>query len=190
MKNDRLEAYPTMSRRAALSAVAAAMGSVAFATETPQRSRLGLVAYNCAIRRKWLQQRDPKFDLFEPLTFLKHCRDVGAGGMQTSLGVLDAARVKSLRDFTAILKRAKPDIRMLLELITRDPLKVPCLTDSYWATMPSVVGSDLARTLRFVREHPAKTLQEVGSWSLEKQVELEDANISASLKFAREVLAM
>ncbi len=357
MKNDRLEAYPTMTRRAALGTIAATMGSVAFATETPQRSPLGLVAFNCAIRRKWLQQRDPKFDLFEPLTFLKHCRDVGAGGMQVSLGVLDAARVKSLKEFAAehslcidgivnppkddgdlarfdaeirtaaevgvqavrtvvmpgrryeqfkslaevreaeakalrmlelavpivtkhrvrlavenhkdqrlderlalykhlscefigatidtgnsfallddpygaiealapysftvhfkdqalreyehgflladiplgqgsfdmqriatILKRAKPDIRMMLELITRDPLKVTCLTDKYWATMPSVSGSDLARTLRFVREHPAKTLQEVSSLPLEKQVELEDANIAASLKYAREAL--
>ncbi|TVS14443.1 MAG: xylose isomerase [Planctomycetaceae bacterium] len=340
-------------------AVATAMGTVAFATETPQRSRLGLVAYNCAFRRKWMQQRDPKFDLFEPLTFLKHCRDVGAGGMQTSLGVLDAARVKSLRDFAdeqklfidgivnppkdnadlarfeaeirtaaevgvqavrtvampgrryeqfkslaevreaeanavkmlelaapivtkhrvnlavenhkdqriderlslykhlscefigatvdtgnsfallddpygaiealapyaftvhlkdqslrenaegfllgdiplgqggfdlkrmvAILKRAKPNIRMTLELITRDPLNVPCLTDKFWATMPHVSGNDLARTLRYVREHPAKTLQEVGSLSLEKQVELEDANIAASLKYAREELSL
>ena len=340
-------------------AVAAAMGSVAFATETPQRSRLGLVAYNCAFRRKWMQQRDPKFDLFEPLTFLKYCRDVGAGGMQTSLGVLDAARVKSLRDFAdeqklfidgivnppkdnadlarfeaeirtaaevgvqavrtvampgrryeqfkslaevreaeanavkmlelaapivtkhrvnlavenhkdqriderlslykhlscefigatvdtgnsfallddpygaiealapyaftvhlkdqslrenadgfllgdiplgqggfdlkrmvAILKRAKPNIRIALELITRDPLNVPCLTDKFWATMPHVSGNDLARTLRFVREHPAKTLQEVGLLPLDKQVELEDANIAASLKYAREELSL
>ncbi len=359
MKSDSLEAYPTLTRRAALGVIAATMGAVGFATETPQRSRLGLVAFNCAFRRKWMQQRDPKFDLFEPLSFLKHCRDVGAGGMQTSLGVLDAARVKALRDFAdeqklcidgivnppkddgdlarfeaeirtaaevgvqavrtvvmpgrryeqftslaevreaeakalrmlelaapivtkhrvklavenhkdqriderlalykhlscefigatietgnsfallddpygaiealapyaftvhfkdqalreyehgflladiplgqgsfdmqriaAILTRAKPDIRMMLELITRDPLKVPCLTDKFWATMPSVSGSDLARSLRFVREHPAKTLQEVGSLPLDQQVELEDANIAASLQYAREALGM
>ena len=88
MTNDSLEAYPTLTRRAALGAVAAAMGTVAFATETPKRSRLGLVAYNCAFRRKWLQQRDPKFDLFEPLTFLKHCRDVGASVVIHSDGEL------------------------------------------------------------------------------------------------------
>lgn len=359
MKIDRLEAKHPLSRRAALGAMATAIGSVAFATEKPQRTNLGLVAYNSGIRRKWMQQRDPKFDLFEPLAFLKHCHSLGAGGMQTSLGVLDAARVKSLQEFAAehalcvdgivnppknegdlarfhaeirtaaevgvqavrtvvmpgrryeqfkslaevreaeamglkmlelaapivtkhrvklavenhkdqriderlalfkhlscefigatvdtgnsfallddpyeaiealapyafsvhfkdqalreyehgflladiplgkgsfdmpriakILKRAKPDIRMMLELITRDPLKVPCLTDKFWATMPQVSGHDLARSLRFVREHPAKTLQEVGSLSLDRQVELEDANIAASLRFAREVLGM
>ena len=90
----------------------------------------------------------------------------------------------------AILKRAKPDIRMMLELITRDPLKVPCLTDKFWATMPQVSGNDLARSLSFVREHPAKTLQEVDGLPLDKQVELEDANIAASLKYAREVLGI
>jgi len=83
---------------------------------------------------------------------------------------------------------SKPDIRMMLELITRDPLKVPCLTDKFWATMPQVSGNDLARTLRFVREHPAKSLQAVGSLSLDMQVELEDANIAASVKYATEEL--
>jgi hypothetical protein len=90
----------------------------------------------------------------------------------------------------AILKRARPDIRMMLELITRDPLKVPCLSDKFWATMPQVSGNDVARTLRFVREHPAKALQDVDSLSLDKQVALEDANIAASLKFSREDLSL
>jgi 3-oxoisoapionate decarboxylase len=93
-----------------------------------------------------------------------------------------------MKRIAAILKRVKPDIRMMLELITRDPLKVTCLTDKFWATMPSVSGADLARSLRFVREHPAKSLQDVSSLTLEKQVELEDSNIAASLKFARETL--
>jgi hypothetical protein len=102
MTDDSQEVCSTITRRSALGAIAVAtMGSVVMATEAQQHSRLGLVAFNCAIRRKWLQQRDPKFDLFEPLNFLKHCHSVGAGGMQTSLGVLDVARVKSLKEFAA-----------------------------------------------------------------------------------------
>jgi hypothetical protein len=95
-----------------------------------------------------------------------------------------------MKRIAGILKRAKPDIRMMLELITRDPLKVPCLTEKFWSTMPQVSGNDLARTLRFVREHPTKSLQEVGSLSLERQVEIEDANIAASLKYASEELSL
>ena len=32
------------------------------------------------------------------------------------------------------LKSARPEIRLNLEMITRDPLKVPCLSDRYWTT--------------------------------------------------------
>ena len=62
---------PTLTRREALSAIATAtIGSFALANESRQRTGLGLVSYNCAIRRMWMQQQDPKVDLFEPLTFL------------------------------------------------------------------------------------------------------------------------
>lgn len=363
MTDDRLEPGRMLTRRSAVGAMlASAMttaGAAGAAEETPRSSRLGLVIYNCGIRRKWMQQRDSKFDLFEPLTFLRHCQSVGAGGMQASLGVLDAQRVQELRDFAeqhqlvidgivtppkdegdlarfeaeirtaaevgvqavrtvvmpgrryeqfrslaevraaeaiaammleraapivtrhrvrlavenhkdqriderlalyrhlscefigatvdtgnsfallddpygaiealapyafavhfkdqglreyehgfllsdialgqgsfdmrriaAILQKAKPGIRMMLELITRDPLRVTCLTDRFWATMPQVSGQDLARTLLFVREHPVQQLPEVSSLPLEQQVELEDASIAASLKYAQENLAL
>jgi hypothetical protein len=67
--------------------------------EGPPRSRLGLTACTCAIRRKWLQQPDPKSGLFEPLVFLKHCHSVGAGGIQVSIGVFDTSQVNSPRNF-------------------------------------------------------------------------------------------
>lgn len=360
MTNDMPTFRPTVTRRDALAAIVATTTTLALAAdETPGRNRLGLVTYNCAIRRKWMQRREPSVDLFEPLTFLQHCHHIGAGGMQASLGVLEAPRVEALRDFAdqhqlfidgivqppkdttdlarfeaeirtaaevgvqavrtvvmpgrryeqfkslaevreaeaiavrmlelaapivtkhrvrlavenhkdqriderlalykrlscefigatvdtgnsfallddpygaiealapfaftvhlkdqalreyadgfllgdiplgqgsfdlqrmvAILKRAQPKIRMALELITRDALQVPCLTDRFWATMPQVAGADLARTLRFIRAHETKTVQQVSTLSLDEQVELEDANVAVSLKFAREALSL
>lgn len=95
-----------------------------------------------------------------------------------------------LKRMVAILKRAKPEVRMSLELITRDALEIPCLTEKYWSTMPTVDGTDLARTLRFVREHPATDIQQVSSLPLEKQVELEDTNIAASLQYAQQELGL
>ncbi len=50
-----------------------------------------------------------------------------------------------LKSMVDILKKTKPDIRFSLELITRDPLKVPCLTDGYWKTFPNLPAKDLAR---------------------------------------------
>jgi sugar phosphate isomerase/epimerase len=330
-----------------------------FAAQERQSTGLGLVAYDCGFRRQWLRRQNASVDLFEPLAFLKHCQELGAGGMQASLGVLDADAAGKLRDYARehslfidsivaapkdeedlgrfeaeirtsaevgvqaartvimpgrryeqfkslaefreyeargkkmlqralpvvekhrvrlavenhkdqrldervalfdeigsefvgacvdtgnsfalledpietverlapfaftvhlkdqavreyeqgfllgdiplgdgcfdlkrmveILKRAKPSIRFVLELITRDPLKIPCLTDPYWATIPAVPGRDLARTLQFVRSHRAEHLQQVSSLQLEKQVELEDANIAASLSYARTTLGL
>ena len=40
-----------------------------------------------------------------------------------------------LKQMVEVIRNAKPNVRFALELITRDPLKVPCLTDQYFATM-------------------------------------------------------
>ena len=39
-----------------------------------------------------------------------------------------------------ILKAANPKLLPMHELITRDPLKVPVLTDKYWVTWPERSG--------------------------------------------------
>jgi len=54
------------------------------------------------------------------------------------------------------IRKVRPQARLNLEMITRDPLKVPCLTDKYWVTFPERNGLYLARTLALVREHPPR----------------------------------
>ena len=60
-------------------------------------------------------------------------------------GVID------LRRAVEIILRARPDVRFSLEMIVRDPLLVPCLTDEYWASFEEVNGRDLARALARIR---------------------------------------
>ncbi len=95
-----------------------------------------------------------------------------------------------LRRMVQVIREAKPSIHFALELITRDALRVPCLTEKYWTTLPTVSASELARTMQIVRQHSASELQVVSSLSLESRVKLEDANIAASLRFARENLML
>lgn len=328
------------------------------AAESTARSTLGLVSYACSIRQRLMRTQDSSLNLFEPIRFLQHCHQLGAGGMQVKLGVLSPEQVVELRDFAdryglcidavvalpspgrdtqpfeeeirtaaavgvqaarttimpgrryeqfksldefrsaedrgakmlrqvvpilnkhrvalavenhkdqridervkllksldceyigacldtgnsvallddpyetvealapyaftvhlkdqalteydegfllgdiplgqgsfdlkrivRIVREAKPDIRFALELITRDALKVPCMTDSYYTTLRNVSADDLARAMRMVRNHSA-SIQKVRTLSLEKQVELEDANIAASLKYARDELGL
>ncbi|MGO9208826.1 MAG: sugar phosphate isomerase/epimerase family protein, partial [Terriglobales bacterium] len=52
------------------------------------------------------------------------------------------------------IRQARPRARLNLEMITRDPLRIPCLTDQYWVTFPERSRDDLARTLALVRTHP------------------------------------
>jgi L-ribulose-5-phosphate 3-epimerase UlaE len=95
-----------------------------------------------------------------------------------------------LAEMVRVLRAAQPQVRFSLEVITRDPLRVPVLTPPYWATMTDVPATDLARTLRTVKAKAARTLPTVGGLPLEQQVEAETRNITTSLAYARERLGL
>jgi len=94
-----------------------------------------------------------------------------------------------LKRMVRILRAEKPDLQFSLEVITRNPLKVPCLTEAYWKSVSEASGKDLARSLRFVREHPAKG-QSIASLPPEEQVAVEDSNIAQSLQYAAKELGL
>ena len=48
-----------------------------------------------------------------------------------------------LKKIVAILKAARPHIHFTLELLTRDPLSVPCLEPKYWTTFPDLPAREL-----------------------------------------------
>jgi sugar phosphate isomerase/epimerase len=100
-------------------------------------------------------------------------------------GFLDLVRV------VQILRKANPEIRFNIEMITRDPLKVPCLTDRYWATFPDLPGRHLARTLSLVRAHPPEhPLPRISTLGPQEQLHREDENIDRCLAFARDRLGL
>jgi hypothetical protein len=90
-----------------------------------------------------------------------------------------------------VLREARPEVRFNLEVIARNPLRVPVLTPRYWATMSGVPATDLARTLRTVRaKAPRGPLPMVSSLPLEQQVECEQRIVADSLTYAREHLGL
>ncbi len=95
-----------------------------------------------------------------------------------------------LRQIVTILRRAKPDIYFTLELLTRDPLRVPCLEEKYWRTFADIPATDLARTLRTVRDNQHPRLQYPSRMSLLEQVALERANLEQSIRYAVEHLSL
>lgn len=100
-------------------------------------------------------------------------------------GILDLSQV------VETIRKARPNPRLNLEMITRDPLKVPCLTDSYWATFPERNGEYLARTLRLVRSRPpARPLPQISGLDPEARRRLEEDNVKLCLVYAREALGL
>jgi sugar phosphate isomerase/epimerase len=96
-------------------------------------------------------------------------------------GILDLGRIAGM------LRKARRGIRFGLEMITRDPLQVPCLEEGYWKTLTDVPGKDLARTLALVRRRAAKgPLPRISALGREEQLAQEGSNVRRSLAYARE----
>jgi 3-oxoisoapionate decarboxylase len=93
-----------------------------------------------------------------------------------------------LKGIVGALKKARPTVRLSLEMITRDPLRIPCLSDDYWTTMDKVPARDLARVLALVKKH-GKPLPRISKLKEADQLAVEDDNVRRSLAYGREKLA-
>ncbi|MCU1272865.1 MAG: sugar phosphate isomerase/epimerase [Bryobacterales bacterium] len=100
--------------------------------------------------------------------------------------------VIELKRAAAIIQRSHPKTRFTLEMITRNPLEVPCLTDKYWVTFPDRNGKYLADTLRMVRDSAARLqhLPHIDKQSGQALLQLEEENIKQSLHYARTQLGL
>lgn len=127
-----------------------------------------------------------------PRAFTTHFKDMGLDEYRDGFllsevplgtGVLDLPRA------VRILRSARPEIRFNIEMITRDPLRVPCLAEKYWATFPDLPGRHLARMLRLVRDHrPDHPLPHISQLSRVQQLRAEDENVARCLAYAHERL--
>ncbi len=76
-------------------------------------------------------------------------------------------------------------------MLTRDPLKITCLTEKYWVTFPERNGKYLARSLAMVRKNkPAKPLPRVTGLDREAQLRMETDNVAQSIAYARDQLGL
>jgi sugar phosphate isomerase/epimerase len=127
-----------------------------------------------------------------PWAMACHLKDMGvqeyADGFLLSEVPLGSGLL-DLKQIVGLLRARRPDIRLHLEMITRDPLRIPCLTPDYWATFADLPARELAEALAFVRRHAKAELPRISSLPDAEQVAAEDRNIAASFAYAREQLA-
>jgi sugar phosphate isomerase/epimerase len=136
-----------------------------------------------------LEAPEETVDLLAPHAFTTHIKDMGVeeyaegfllAEVPLGNGFLD------LKKIVAKLRQARPDITLNLEMITRDPLKVPCLTAKYWTTLEHVSGRRLAEMLALVRAKASKLpLPRISELNKEEQLRREDENVRHCLRYAQ-----
>ena len=133
-------------------------------------------------------------EAYAPWAFSTHIKDMGVEEYADGFLLAEVPLGGGFLDLPKIiekLRRARPEVRFNLEMMTRDPLKIPCLTEKYWATFANLPGRDLADTLRLVRAHAAKeSLPRISGLGREEKLQKEDENVRRSLSFARQHLAL
>ncbi len=89
-----------------------------------------------------------------------------------------------LKEIVAEIRSQRPATRFTLEMITRDPLKIPCLLPSYWTTMRDGSARSMANLLRAAQER-TEPLPRVAQLPYAERVRIEEANNRACLEYAR-----
>ena len=96
-----------------------------------------------------------------------------------------------LADIVALCRKHNPSVAFNLEMITRDPLEIPCLKDEYWEAFDGVSGSELARTFRMVKQNPyGLSLPRVSQLSREDKLAVEEENVVKCLAYSKDRLGL
>lgn len=96
-------------------------------------------------------------------------------------GMLDLPKIVS------IIQKANPNTKFSLEMITRDPLKVPCMTKQYWEVFPDRNGKYLAQIFKLVQQKSSKSpLPTVDQLSPAERAKIEEDNVKACMQYVNE----
>jgi sugar phosphate isomerase/epimerase len=136
---------------------------------------------------------DDPYDVIEglaPYAKSTHIKDMGVRPYEDGFllsevplgeGILDLPRI------VTTIQKANPNTKFSLEMITRDPLKVPCLTRQYWEVFPERNGRYLAQIFKLVQAKASGApLPTVDQLSREERAKVEEENVRACLRYVNE----
>ncbi len=127
-----------------------------------------------------------------PYTFSVHLKDMAVEEYEDGFLLSEVNLGDGFLDIEAMIREIRaqqPEVRFNLEMITRDPLKIPCLTEKYWATFDKISATELAVFLKSIRKQKSKDpLAIITDKPIDKQLNLEVTNNRTSLDYAKEHL--
>ena len=129
----------------------------------------------------------------KPYTFSSHIKDMAVAPYTDGFLLSEVPLGEGLLDLKAMVKSLQarnPNMAFSLEMITRDPLRVPAITKPYWATFDDAYsplpGRELAAMLEMAQHNRLKSaLPTTSGLSPEAQLKLEDECIAKSIEWAR-----
>mgnify|MGYP000244701210 CR=1 FL=1 len=123
-----------------------------------------------------------------PYTFNVHLKDMAMEEYEEGFLLSEVPLGEGMLDMKRIvdtIRKARPQVNFSLEMITRDPLQVPCLTEKYWASFTDRNGVYLARTLRNARRNkPRKPLPRITGLTDDQRASLERDLVERSIQYA------
>jgi len=126
-----------------------------------------------------------------PFTRTVHLKDMAFEDAPDGFRMTEVPLGQGTLDLPAMVKvvrKVNPKALFQLEMITRDPLSIPCLGEKYWASMAKVPGLELARTLSRVRQSARKTpLPRLSTMSPAEQIAIEDRHVRESFSHASKI---
>jgi sugar phosphate isomerase/epimerase len=129
-----------------------------------------------------------------PFIFSTHVKDMGVEEYTDGFLLSEVPLGKGFLDLpkiVALCRQHNPAVNFNLEMITRDPLQIPCLKNDYWAVFDGISGRELARTLRMVKQNKYKShLPGVSQLSDEQRLAMEEENILECLSYSKDKLGM
>lgn len=127
-------------------------------------------------------------EAYAPWAFSAHLKDMAVQEYEDGFLLAEVPLGEGFLDLPTmiqVLRKHHPEVRFSLEMMTRDPLKVPCLTERYWSAMGDLPGRDLARTLKMVKTHGCEEpLPEISPLPPEEQLDVEEANVRKCVTWA------
>lgn len=124
-----------------------------------------------------------------PYAFTVHLKDMAVEAYEDGFLLSEVNLGEGFLDIEGMISEIRthnPDIRFNLEMITRDPLKIPCLTKGYWATFGAISALELATFLGKIKKFESKSaLPRISDKSADEQLALEIENNKTSVRFAK-----
>jgi sugar phosphate isomerase/epimerase len=139
-----------------------------------------------------IEEPQQTIDILEPYAIFISFRDVAADFYEGGILVSEVPFGDGHLDLLGIVTRFQkknPKILFQLEMITRDPLKVPIFSDAYWEVYDNkspVSARDLAKLVEWISKHPPKKpLPRTSHLDAAGRLALEDAYNQHCIDYAR-----